>query len=163
MWEIRSLWILLRKERKEEKKKNPNASVVAQVNEQNGFQAWLQCFQVNCLLSSTSLLTGWAQDKSQQAELVAACQMLLGLWLQALWIWLATLARSHLWLTQNFLFQTYFNNLMVEKWNQYMWHCFYLLRLTINTDSFSCEIATCSVLISVCVVFPFLELDIQRT
>lgn len=105
--------------------------MVAQVNEQNGFQAWLQCFQVNCLLSSTSLLTGWAQDKSQQAELLAACQMLLGLWLQALWIWLATLARSHLWLTQNFLFQTYFNNLMVEKLNQYMWHCFYLLRLTL--------------------------------
>ena len=44
-----------------------------------------------------------AQDKSQQAQMLATCQMLLGLRLPALSIWLATLAVSHLLLNQHFL------------------------------------------------------------
>lgn len=82
---------------------------------------WTECLQGMITVFSSELfpvlhfLPHWwgAQDKSQQAETLATCQMLHGLWLPALWIWLATLAGSHLLFNQHFLFKMYFTNSMV--------------------------------------------------
>ena len=94
------------KKRKEKKRKEKKRKEPVQVDGLSAPEAWLQWFssQLSPVLHFPPHRPG-AQDKSQQAQMLATCQMLLGLWLPALSIWLATLAGSHLLLTQHFLFK----------------------------------------------------------
>lgn len=69
-----------------------------------------------------------AEDKSQQAEMLATCQMLLGLWLPALWIWLAALAGRQLLFNYYYI---YFSKLILPAkwwvWKSYILYLFYCI------------------------------------